>query len=247
MGFSKPTPAMVQHMRPLYITADVNDIKVSKIMVDTGAAVNILTTRTMHLLGIKKEKIQSTFLTLKNFAGTITKTLGLIFLQVKVGLAEGVYAFFVTDCYAAYSVILGRDWIHRSYCVPSILHQELIIWDRVADKEEIVKADPRLFWCPPATWTQVRKKNGKMRVCVDYRDLNKATPKDVYPKPVADMLVDAVAGHELLSFMDGTSSYHQIPVAEEDRHKTAFRCPGFAGVFEYVVMPFSLKNAGATY
>ncbi|XP_062020894.1 uncharacterized protein LOC133737331 [Rosa rugosa] len=61
------------------------------------------------------------------------------------------------------------------------------------------------------------------------------------------MLVDAVAGHELLSFMDGTAGYHQIPVAEEDRHKTAFRCPGFAGVFEYVVMPFGLKNAGATY
>ncbi|XP_024171492.1 uncharacterized protein LOC112177435 [Rosa chinensis] len=81
----------------------------------------------------------------------------------------------------------------------------------------------------------VRKKSGKIRVCVDYRDLNLATPKDVYPMPVADMLVDAVAGHELLSFMDGTAGYHQIPVAEEDRHKTAFRCPGFAGVFEYVV------------
>ncbi|KAM5551438.1 hypothetical protein ABKV19_026329, partial [Rosa sericea] len=93
----------------------------------------------------------------------------------------------------------------------------------------------------------VRKKNGKMRICVDYRDLNLATPKDVYPMPVADMLVDAVAGHELLSFMDGTAGYHQIPVAEEDRHKTAFRCPGFTGVFEYVVMPFGLKNAGATY
>ncbi|XP_040369443.1 uncharacterized protein LOC121051299 [Rosa chinensis] len=79
------------------------------------------------------------------------------------------------------------------------------------------------------------EKNGKIRVCVDYRDLNLATPKDVYPMPVADMLVDAVAGHELLSFMDGTAGYHQIPVAEEDRHKTAFRCPGFAGVFEYVI------------
>ncbi|XP_062003261.1 uncharacterized protein LOC133720801 [Rosa rugosa] len=93
----------------------------------------------------------------------------------------------------------------------------------------------------------VRKKNGKIRVCIDYRDLNNATPKDVYPMPVADMLVDAVAGHEQLSFMDGTANYHQIPVAEEDRHKTAFRCLGFAGVFEYVVMPFGLKNAGATY
>ena len=64
---------------------------------------------------------------------------------------------------------------------------------------------------------------------------------------IADLLIDAAAGYEVLSFMDGTAGYHQIPVAEEDRHKTAFRCPGFAGVFEYVVMPFGLKNAGATY
>ncbi|KAL6189508.1 hypothetical protein ACLB2K_040896 [Fragaria x ananassa] len=60
------------------------------------------------------------------------------------------------------------------------------------------------------------KKNGKIRVCVDYRDLNKATPKDVYPMPVADMLIDVVARHEMLSFMDDTIGYHQIPVAEAD-------------------------------
>ena len=53
----------------------------------------------------------------------------------------------------------------------------------------------------------VHKKNGKMRVCVDYRDLNTATPKDVFPIPVADLLVDAVARHEMLSFMDGTAGY----------------------------------------
>ncbi|XP_050374698.1 uncharacterized protein LOC126792283 [Argentina anserina] len=84
----------------------------------------------------------------------------------------------------------------------------------------------------------VRKKNDKIRVCVDYRNLNVATPKDVYPMPVADMLVDAVAGHELLSFMDDTTGYHQIPVYEPDRHKTAFRCPGLTRVFEYNNMPF---------
>ncbi|KAL6192126.1 hypothetical protein ACLB2K_038513 [Fragaria x ananassa] len=93
----------------------------------------------------------------------------------------------------------------------------------------------------------VRKKNGKIRVCVYYRDLNKATPKDVYPMLVADMLIDAVAGHEMLSFMDDTASYHQIPVVEADRHKTTFRCPAFIGAFEYVVLPFGLKNVGATY
>ncbi|XP_024171593.1 uncharacterized protein LOC112177542 [Rosa chinensis] len=112
----------------------------------------------------------------------------------------------------------------------------------LADKRP-VKQEPRRMNAETQILVK-EEKNGKIRVCVDYRDLNLATPKDVYPMPVADMLVDAVAGHELLSFMDGTAGYHQILVAEEDRHKTAFRCPGFAGVFEYVVMPFGLKNAG---
>ena len=93
----------------------------------------------------------------------------------------------------------------------------------------------------------VLKKNGKLRVCIDFRNLNTATPKDEYPMPIADVLVDGVAGHKLLSFMDGHSGYNQIFIAEDDVHKTAFRCPGSIGTFEWVVMPFGLKNAGATY
>ena len=64
----------------------------------------------------------------------------------------------------------------------------------------------------------VYKKNRKMRVCIDFRDLNKATPMDGYPMPVADMLVDAVAGHKVISFMDGNAGYNQIFMAIEDIH-----------------------------
>jgi len=70
----------------------------------------------------------------------------------------------------------------------------------------------------------VYKKNGKVRVCIDFRDLNKTTPMDSYPMPIADMLVDAVAGNNVISFMDGNAEYNQIFMAEEDIHKTAFRC-----------------------
>nr|AAM00943.1 Putative retroelement pol polyprotein [Oryza sativa Japonica Group] len=93
----------------------------------------------------------------------------------------------------------------------------------------------------------VIKKNGKVRVCIDFRDLNKATRKDEYPMPVADQLVNAASGHEILSFMDGNAGYNQIFMAEEDIHMTAFRCPGAIGLFEWVVMTFGLKSAGATY
>jgi hypothetical protein len=80
-----------------------------------------------------------------------------------------------------------------------------------------------------------------------FRDLNRATPKDEYPMPVAETLINVAAGHKILSFMDGNASYNQIFMAPEDIHKTAFRVLGAVGLFEYVVMTFGLKNAGATY
>ena len=91
----------------------------------------------------------------------------------------------------------------------------------------------------------VPKKDGKVRVCVDFRDLNKASPKDDFPLPHIDMLVDSTVGHPMLSFMDGFSGYNQILLALEDMEKTSFITEW--GTYCYRVMPFGLKNAGATY
>ena len=65
--------------------------------------------------------------------------------------------------------------------------------------------------------------------------------------PVADLLVDAAAGHKMMSFLDSNAGYNQILMAKEDIFKTAFRCPGNIGLFEWIVMTFGLKNAGVTY
>ena len=91
----------------------------------------------------------------------------------------------------------------------------------------------------------VPKKDGKVRMCVDYRDLNRASPKDNFPLPHIDTLVDNTAKHSLFSFMDGFSSYNQIKMAIEDMEKITFLI--MWGTFCYKVMPFGLKNAGATY
>ena len=91
----------------------------------------------------------------------------------------------------------------------------------------------------------VKKPNGKWRMCVDFTDLNRACPKDSYPLPRIDTLVDSTARHELLSFMDVFSGYNQIKMKEEDQEKTSFVTSH--GLFCYKVMPFGLKNAGATY
>ncbi|KAK5794203.1 hypothetical protein PVK06_035415 [Gossypium arboreum] len=91
----------------------------------------------------------------------------------------------------------------------------------------------------------IPKKDGKVRMCVDYRDLNKASPKDNFPLPHIDTLLDNTAGHSLFSFMDGFSGYNQIKIHPEDMEKTTFLT--MWGTFCYKVMPFALKNAGATY
>jgi len=91
----------------------------------------------------------------------------------------------------------------------------------------------------------VKKANGKWRMCVDYTDLNKACLRDAYPLPNIDRLVDGAAGNKVLSFLDAYFGYNQIPMAASDMNKTAFITDD-ANYF-YRVMPFGLKNAGATY
>jgi hypothetical protein len=93
----------------------------------------------------------------------------------------------------------------------------------------------------------VEKNTSKIRVCIDFLNLNKANPKDEYPMPRADMLINNAYGHRVISFLDGNARYNQIFMAKEDMSKTAYHCPGFIGLFEWVVMTFGLKNAGATY
>ena len=91
----------------------------------------------------------------------------------------------------------------------------------------------------------VKKKSGKWQVCVDFIDLNKACPKDPFPMPKIDQLVDATVGHPRMSFLDAFQGYHQIPLALDDQEKTAFVTP--VGNYHYKAMPFGLMNAGSTY
>src|SRR3954469_20626902 len=118
-------------------------------------------------------------------------------------------------------------------------------------REEVIKQFDAGFLAvvdyPPwvANIVPVPKKDGKVRMCVDYRDLNKASPKDDFPLPHIDILVDNTTQASVFSFMDGFSGYNQIKMAPEDMEKTTFMTSW--GTFCYKVMPFGLRNAGATY
>ncbi|GFY88776.1 hypothetical protein Acr_06g0007160 [Actinidia rufa] len=118
----------------------------------------------------------------------------------------------------------------------------------IKEVEKLMEADAIIKVIYPSWLSStvvVKKKTGKWRVCVDFTNLNQACPKDCFPLPKIDQLVDSTSGHARMSFLDAYRGYHQIALHRPDQEKTAFITP--RGVFYYKVMPFGLKNAGVTY
>ena len=100
-------------------------------------------------------------------------------------------------------------------------------------------------WLAPAVF--VRKKSGDIRLCIDYRELNKKTQKDTYPLPLPDEVQDKLANSSIFSTLDLQCGYWQLPVHPDDRHKTAF-CPGPGmGLFQFKCMPFGLTGAPSSF
>jgi len=116
------------------------------------------------------------------------------------------------------------------------------------DKEELQKPLDAGFIYPISNseWVSplvlVRKKNGKWRICVDYRELNKATKKDNFCLPFIDQVLDSLAGKKFFSFLDGFSGYNQIQIYPEDQDKTTFTYPW--GTFAFWPMQCSCHFPG---
>nr|KYP67764.1 Transposon Ty3-I Gag-Pol polyprotein [Cajanus cajan] len=122
---------------------------------------------------------------------------------------------------------------------------------KIAVESEVAKLlQARFIWeVQYTTWlanvVMVKKPNGKWRMCTDYTNLNKACPKDAYPLPNIDRLVDGASGHKLLTFLDAYSGYNQIRMHPQDEVKMTFITE--SANYCYRVMSFGLKNVGTTY
>ncbi|OMO82013.1 Retrotransposon gag protein [Corchorus capsularis] len=131
------------HIKPLYIKAHLDGVPVNRVLVNNGAAVNILSYSTLRRLGKGADNLIKSDVTVSDFSGTGNQIRGILQTDLTVGSKTSISTFCVVDSPSTYNVLLGRDWIHSNWCVPSSLHQLLIFWN--GDDMEIVHADNRPF------------------------------------------------------------------------------------------------------
>ncbi|XP_059623093.1 uncharacterized protein LOC132266252 [Cornus florida] len=266
----------IPHEDPLVVSLTITECLVRRVLIDPGSSANVMPRVTFDRLEIEPEKLKPTGNPLLEFDGKRVEPIGMVELIVQAAERVLTESFVVVEIHPSYNLLMGRGWIHRIQGVPSTLHQVMrclgpdgtkvidIHRDQVAAKkcysvtlksagkaEEVDRLLEAGFirevqypaWL--SNVVVVQKKNGKWRVCIDFTNLNKACPKDNFPLPRIDQMVDATTEYERLTFLEAYSGYNQIPMDLVDEEKTSFVTE--RGTYCYKVMPFELKNAGATY
>ncbi|CAA0840982.1 Unknown protein, partial [Striga hermonthica] len=236
------------HSDALIITAPICGIPVHRIMVDTGAYTSILMLKAFNKLGIDPAEVRPCNDRVHGFNGSVALPLGEITLPIRFGGNEQTSKDMkgIDPKVACHRLNIDKT------VKPVIQKRRKLGPDRqLALEEEVNKLVDNKFVKETKypTWVSnpvlVKKASGAWRLCIDFSDLNKACPKDSYPLPHIDYMVDATSGHELMSFMDAYSGYNQIPMDPEEAEHTSFYSD--RGLYCYTMMPFGLKNAGATY
>jgi hypothetical protein len=143
--FEKPEE-LSQHLKPLYIQGHINGKLISKMLVDGGAALNLMPYSIFKNLGWEYDELMKTNLTPNGVGGNPMEAPGVVSMELTIGSKSLTTAFFIVEVQGNYSVILGRDWIHAKRCIPSTLHQFLIQW--IDDEVEVVHADASAYIAP---------------------------------------------------------------------------------------------------
>ncbi|GKV02837.1 hypothetical protein SLEP1_g15225 [Rubroshorea leprosula] len=226
MGIAAVIQVVIPHNDPLVTSVMINNCEVQRVLADTGTAPNIMYFHCFESLRLDSALLQRYDGSIYGFNNQPVQTTH-INRDPNCGLS-----------------ISPLHEVPNSHGDSNATRLQVI-------KEEVEKLIQAGFvrrvdyyeWV--ANPVLVKKVNSKWRMCIDYTNLNQACPKDCYPMPSIDKLVEVPSGNERLSFLDAYSTYHQVPMASEDEEKTSFYASD--EIYCYVMMPFGLKNIGATY
>nr|AAK52140.1 retrotransposon protein, putative, Ty3-gypsy sub-class [Oryza sativa Japonica Group] len=226
---------MFPHQDPLVISIEI-------------AGFEVIFAEAYAKMGLTTQALTPAPTSLRGFSGEAVQVLGQAQLIVAFGTGENrreeQVLFDIVDIPYNYNAIFGRATLNK---FEAISHHNYLKLKMYGPAGVIVAGVIQVIDHPEwlANPVLVRKSNGKWRMCVDFTNLNKACPKDDFPLPRIDQLVDSTAGCELMSFLDAYSGYHQIRMNPASIPKTALITP--FGTFCHLRMPFGLRNAGATF
>ena len=137
----KPSVEMTRHIKPLYVKAHLNGRPVSKVLIDNGSTTNVMPLRMLRALGMSINDLIETKVVVS--AGEVSKSMGILPIDITIGIKTTLSAFFVIDSTSNYNILFRRDWIHANWCVPFFLHQFLLFWK--GNEVEVVWADKQPF------------------------------------------------------------------------------------------------------
>ena len=129
---------MTRHIKSLYVRTHLNGRPVSKVLMDNGSVVNVMPLRMLRALGRRFNDMIETKVVVSAFTGEVSKTLGILPIDITIGNKTTLFAFFMIDSTANYNILLGRDWIHANWCVS--------LWTRVFQRASPLEWS-RLAFC----------------------------------------------------------------------------------------------------
>jgi hypothetical protein len=142
-GVFEKVEKLSQHLKPLYIRGHIDEKSISRMLIDGGAAINLLLYSIFKKLGREDDELVKTNLTLNGVGGNPMEVQGVISMELTIGSKSLATTFFIVEVQGNYSVILGHDWIHANRYIPSTLHQFLIQW--IEDEIEVVHVDASAY------------------------------------------------------------------------------------------------------
>jgi hypothetical protein len=140
--FEKPEE-LSQHMKPLYVRGYIDERSISRMLVDCGTVVNLMSYSVFKKLEWEDDELMKTNPTLNDVEGNLMEARGGVSMELTVGSKSLATAFFIVEMPCNYSIILDHDWIHANYCIPSTLYQFLIQW--IDDEIEVVHVDASTY------------------------------------------------------------------------------------------------------